>query len=556
MSGFKNFNLSKELMSALDGLGFTTPTEIQEKAIPILISQNKVDFHGQAQTGTGKTLAFSIPILQTVDLKKSCVQALIVAPTRELVLQICESLNKLAKFYKNISILPIYGGVPIDRQIRSLKSGVHVVVGTPGRLNDHIRRRTLLLNALHTLVLDEADIMLDMGFKEEIDAILAKASKDRQIWLFSATTKGGIALIKKKHMQDPVSIRVCTKNVSAKNTEQFFSIVPSHYRFNALRRILDNQAEFYGIVFCKTKVLTAEIAQKLTKSGYNAACLHGDMDQKMRNKVITRFKDRSFDVLVATDVSTRGIDVNSLTHVINYSLPEDQESYIHRIGRTGRAGKKGIAITFINRKQVRQIKSLAMKFKAEINPMEIPTLADVMRVKMDKALEYFAQSCGKEQTLNGILDPLRSSMNDLSKDKLVNGVINILSDTFLNADEIENDIPDFSKLNHYNDYNDQNDQNDRSNRKRYDRNSERNDQNLSEIVLHVGSEDGIRKNDILKHFLRSKVIDRKQISRIRVIKKRSFVIVCSSIASKVVHTLKGQSLQSRKVRVGMAASRD
>jgi len=546
MSGFKKFNLSKELMSALDRLEFTIPTEIQEKAIPVLVSQDGVDFHGQAQTGTGKTLAFSIPILQKIDLKKRQVQALIVAPTRELVLQICETLHKLATFQKNISILPVYGGVSIDNQMRTLKRGVQIVVGTPGRLNDHLRRKTLLLDNLDTLVLDEADIMLDMGFKEEIDAILAKTAKDRRIWLFSATTKSGIALIKKEHMSNPTSVRVCKKNVTAKNTEQFFSVVPSTHRFHALRRILDNQAEFYGIIFCQTKLLTAEVSQKLTKSGYNAACLHGDMDQKMRNKVITKFKNKSFDVLVATDVAARGIDVNDLTHVINYSLPEDQESYIHRIGRTGRAGKKGTAITFINRRQVRQIKSLAMKFKADIKPMEIPTLADVMRVKMGKALEYFAQSCGKEQTLNGMLDPLRSSMHDLSKDKLVNGVVNILSDRFLNADDIGNDIPDFSKLSSYDE------KNDRSGRRRYNKNSiEQYDKNLSEIVLHVGAEDGIKKNDIIKHFLRSKVIDRKQISRVRIIKKRSFVVVCSSIAGKVIHALKGKSLHSRKVRVGL-----
>jgi len=544
MNDFRQFALSENIFKALDALQFTTPTKIQEQAIPMLLAKDNIDFHGQASTGTGKTLAFLIPILQKINLNSRDTQALIVAPTRELVLQITESLDKLSKFCEKISITPIYGGVSIDNQTRILKRGVHIVIGTPGRLNDHIRRRNLSLKNLRTLVLDEADIMLDMGFKQEIDSILLNTNKDRQIWLFSATTKGGIALIKKKHMKDPASVRIIKKNVAAKNTEQYFCVAPMRYRFDALSRFIDTVTDFYGIVFCQTKILTAEVAQTLSKRGYNVASLHGDMDQKLRNKVIKKFKDRFFDILIATDVAARGIDVNSLTHVINYSLPDNQENYIHRIGRTGRAGKKGIAITFVNTSQVRRMKSLARMLKTEINPIEVPVLADVMKVKINKALEYFNELCNKEQTINGILDPLRASINSLSRDDLANGTINILSDTFLNGCDKEVEMPDFSAVKDSDGY--------RSS-SRYE-GRRRNNSNISEIVLHIGSDDGINKSDVFNHFINSKAVSRSQIERVRVIKRRSFVTVPSSIAKKVLSALKGKNFQRRRVRVGLIKS--
>jgi len=554
MNGFRQFNLSDDIFKAIDALGFTTPTKIQEQAIPMLISQKKIDFHGQAQTGTGKTIAFSIPLLQKVDASVRCTQGLIVAPTRELVQQITESFRDLTKFCRNISVVSIYGGVSIENQIRQLKKGAHIVVGTPGRLNDLIRRKKLVIKDLKTLILDEADIMLDMGFKEEIDSILAKASKDREIWLFSATTKSGINAIKKKHMKDPASVRIVRDNSAAQSTEQFYCVLPMRYRFQALRRIMDKESGFYGIVFCQTKALTADVAHMLSKSGYNAAALHGDMDQKMRNKVITKFKRKSFDVLVATDVASRGIDVSDLTHVVNYSFPEDQESYIHRIGRTGRAGKKGVAITFLNGGETRRMKQLTSKFKTEINPIEVPTLEDVMRVKIDKAMQYFNESCDKKQSLNGALDPIRLSMNDMSRDKLVNGAINLLAETFLNICQTEEEIPHFSEKSDFGRSNFERrgrgrrrDNSKRGDNKRFNRDG------TSEIVLHIGSDDGVVKSDIMRYFLKSK-IDKRKIERVRVIKKRSFVVVCSSIAKKVLSELKDQKIQSRKVRVGIIDS--
>jgi len=553
MNEFIKLGITENIIKALSEAKFVSPTEIQAQAIPMLIANEKVDFHGQAQTGTGKTLAFGIPLLQKIDVKDKSVQGLVIAPTRELVLQIVESLSFAAKYCENVHIIPVYGGVDIERQIRQLKKGVHIIVGTPGRLNDHIRRRNLKLNNLKTLVLDEADIMLDMGFKEEIDFILSKSSKDRSIWLFSATTKSGINDIKKTHMQDVSSVRVATKNVTAANTQQFFCVVPMRYRQKVLCRVIDTSTAFYGIIFCQTKLLTADVAARLAKRGYSAGALHGDMDQKMRNKVIKKFKDKEFDILVATDVAARGIDVNSLTHVINYSLPEDQESYVHRIGRTGRAGNKGTAITFVNSREVRRVKSLAKRFSADIKQFEVPSLEDILKSRVAKALLHFNQYCEKDTQFNGALDPLRSSISDLPKDKLVNVAVNLLSDKFLKSYRNEQEIPAHALLEDTGRSFSPNRRGAGGGRGRSfsrDGRDRRND-NVREIILHIGSEHGINRSDIVKYFVSSRAVDRKQIEKVRVIKRRSFVMVPSGIARKVVRALNGKKIQNKKIRVSI-----
>jgi len=567
MNEFKNFGLSDNIIKALDKLGFTTPTEIQAKSIPVLTQDKKVDFHGQAQTGTGKTLAFGIPLVNNIDVENRSVQALIIAPTRELVLQIEESLSQVTQFYKKLKIASIYGGVDIMRQTSQLKRGIHIVVGTPGRLNDHMRRKNLSLKSLKTLVLDEADIMLDMGFKKEIDFILDNSQKNRQIWLFSATTKIGVDQIKKSHMSDVFSVRVAKKSLTATNTEQFYCVVSSKHRFQVLCRVVDQVKEsFYGIIFCQTKLLCAEVARKLGKKGYSSAALHGDMDQKMRNKVIQRFKKKDCDILVATDVAARGIDVNSLSHVINFSLPEDQESYVHRVGRTGRAGKKGTAITFVEKRETRRIKSLANRFGFDIKEFDIPSLQDLINSRISKAISYFNESCIESNKLKDKLDPLRTSMQDLPKDQIVNVAINLLSDKFLKDYENAEEIPQgsFADEEYGNSGRHSRFSGGRSGRSgksdRFGGRSGRSGKSgnmrdmgdVSEIVLHVGSDDGIEKSDILRYCVDSKAIDRRQIERVRVIKRRSFVVVPAKLARKVVTALSRKKFQSRRIRVGLS----
>ncbi|MFI5333310.1 MAG: DEAD/DEAH box helicase [Candidatus Babeliales bacterium] len=530
MANFKDFPLHDSIQKALDTLGFSQPTEIQEKTLSALLStQESNDFHGQAQTGTGKTLAFGIPLIQTIDSQVRAPQALIVAPTRELVLQICDSLKSVAQFIP-ITIESIYGGMSIERQIFALKRGVHIVVGTPGRLNDHLRRKTLSLKSLRTLVLDEADIMLDMGFKEEVDEILEYAPENRQIWLFSATVKPGIENIKRDHMRNPILVRIGEKQGTASNTKQSYCSVPRKYKLEALTRFIDSDPEFYGMVFCKTKLQTSEVAEELAKRNYRVNALHGDMDQPLRNKVIKGFKERSFNILIATDVAARGIDVNDLTHVINFCLPEDQESYVHRIGRTGRAGKEGIAITFIERSEMRRLMQLMHRFKTNIKPLDVPSNDAIAQIRLDQALKTLDTMCAKQPARGKLADALHAALVKRSPQELVNGLAHLMQDTLLKGCQEQAEIS-FIPASEV---------------------ATMDPSDQQEIMFHVGSEDGITKGDIMHYLTRSNVINGRDIGRIRVIKKRTFVMVPAKVSTALLNSLKNMSIHGRKVRVTYA----
>jgi ATP-dependent RNA helicase DeaD len=534
---FRNLALAPNITKALDVLGFEKPTEIQSKAIPMLLTAKKVDFHGQAQTGTGKTLAFGIPLIHTIDESNKTTQALIVAPTRELVVQICQSLRSVAQFM-NISIEPVYGGVSMDEQTRSLKKGVHIVVGTPGRLNDHLRRRTLSLQGLKTLVLDEADIMLDMGFKEEVDEILKYASNDRQIWLFSATVKQGIHDIMQKHMKNPVSVRVSQQNIGTATTAQFFSVVPMRDRIAAVSRFIDSVPEFYGFIFCQTKILTAEVAEHLMRRGYKSNALHGDMSQVQRNRVIKRFKQKEFTILVATDVAARGIDVSDLTHVINYSLPDDQESYVHRIGRTGRAGKEGTAITFVSHSEVRHIGSLQRKFKLTINPLEVPTADTIAKVRIDQAAEYLETAVKTPEQTTSYRTQLLELVNKHSREELANAVAAFLDEKFLKYVNNDHEIK-FSSSN-------------QASQQAYAGNNSTNgsnDSGLQEIYLNVGSDDGLTKEEVIEFLKKNSDVQENQLEKLKVIKRRTFIVVPTAMVFSLKSALQGHTLGGRKVRV-------
>ncbi len=427
---FTDFPLDQGLIKALDQLNYTEPTEIQARALPSLLTTEKVDFHGQAQTGTGKTLAFGLPLLQNTDKTKTGVQALVVAPTRELAVQIYQSLNALAH-YKNVQVVPVYGGVPFDRQFRDLRNA-DIVIGTPGRLNDHLRRKTLVLSNLKTIVLDEADIMLDMGFKQEIDEILNFAPNNRNIWLFSATVKPGINDLLKTHMKNPISVSASKSQVANANTKQFYCVAAVRNRLEALCRFIDTSEQFYGFIFCQTKIVTSELAERLAARGYRVNALHGDMNQARRNQVIKGFKNKEFTILVATDVAARGIDVPDITHVINYGLPDDQESYIHRIGRTGRAGKQGVAITLVDQRQVYRIRWFEKKYQVSIGLIEVPKFEDIVQQRIKEATEHLNKATQQvsSNTNEAHVQALRSLISSYSQQELSNVLIMILIDKF------------------------------------------------------------------------------------------------------------------------------
>jgi ATP-dependent RNA helicase DeaD len=558
MTQFKDFPLLQPIQKALDTLGFTQPTDIQVKAFQHLLTPEKVDFHGQAQTGTGKTLAFGIPLIQSVNPQDKSVQALVVAPTRELVVQICDSLKSVARDM-GIYIEPIYGGMSMEAQIRCLKRGTHIVVGTPGRLNDHLRRKTLSLKNLRTLVLDEADIMLDMGFKEEIDEILAYAPKERQVWLFSATVKDGIRAIKETQMRNPVTVRVAAQTVTGQTTKQQYCVVPRKTRMQALARFIDCAPEFYGVVFCQTKMLANDLAQDLSKRGYSVNALHGDMNQAMRNKVIHAFKNKEFSILMATDVAARGIDVQNLTHVINFSLPEDQESYVHRIGRTGRAGKEGIAITFLNGSEVRRFQQLAKRFNAEIFPVDVPSADDVAAIRMANVMEQVDELCTRAAPATRYSQQVSKLLHERSKEELLVGMQNLLSDTLLKGfgnqeDEIRFESTESASRSGY--HSEGRDGGRFEGRRGgFDRGGRRDrggDTQGQEIMLNIGSDDGVTKQDVLKLLTSTQTLRNAPIGRIHVIKRRCFVTVSPDIMQALIAELRGKVVKGRQVRASVA----
>ena len=381
---FGALGLTDVTLEAIKAKGFETPSPIQKLTIPVLLDDEKTnDIIAQAQTGTGKTAAFGLPILERLRPQKGATQALILVPTRERALQVTEEILSFnAK--RKLVISPIYGGASMTEQLRRLGKGIDVVVGTPGRILDHLRRGTLDIKALKYLILDEADEMLNMGFIEDVEEILSNTNDYRRILLFSATMPERIIRLSKKYMRDVEILRVPAQEVTTELTDQIYFEVRDSDKFDALTRIIDVEPEFYGIVFCRTKIGVDEVVNKLTERGYAAEGLHGDVSQVQREKILKRFKKKLANILVATDVAARGIDINNLTHVINYSLPQDTESYVHRIGRTGRAGNTGTAITFISHSEYRQFSSLKREIKVDIKKVALPSAQDVVEIKKTK----------------------------------------------------------------------------------------------------------------------------------------------------------------------------
>ena len=381
---FKALGVSDDILIAISKKGFETPSPIQSLTIPHLLTTDK-DIIAQAQTGTGKTAAFGIPIIQMLTSQKAIPQAIVLVPTRELALQVTQELQSFNT--NKLSIASIYGGASYEEQLRRLKKGIDIVVGTPGRILDHIRRKTLNLSEIVYLVLDEADEMLNMGFIEDIEAIIQEMTSPKRVLLFSATMPERIAALAQNYMNDPDILHVETKNITTDLTNQIYFEVREGDKFDALTRIIDVEPEFFGIVFSRTKVGVDEIVHKLIERGYAAEGLHGDISQTQREKILSKFKKKVANILIATDVAARGIDVSNLTHVINYSLPQDSDSYVHRIGRTGRAGNQGTAITFISPSEMRQFGFLKRHIKADIKQEQLPTPADVIAIKRNKIKE-------------------------------------------------------------------------------------------------------------------------------------------------------------------------
>ncbi len=498
MNTFADIPLLPQIQKSLELLGFTKPTEIQAKVIPLLLNNTKNDIHAQAQTGTGKTLAFGIPLLHAINPATKTVQALVVAPTRELVLQIYESLREVSRD-TGIIIEPIYGGMPINRQIANIRRGAQIIVGTPGRLNDHLRRKTLSLTQLKVLVLDEADIMLDMGFKEEIDEILGYAPQHRQIWLFSATVGGGIEQLIKSHMKEVLSVKSVAKNSANTQVKQYFCIVPMRERVEAAARFIEAAPDFYGIIFCQTKTLTIEVMERLASKGFTVNCLQGDMKQALRNQVIKGFKNKDFNILIATDVAARGIDVSGLTHVINFSIPQDHEIYIHRIGRTGRAGKEGIAIMLIGPSEGYRVKRMEKATRSIIQEISVPTFATIITQKMTAISDFIEQSKKPAVQLSPVHAPLKELISSFTLEEIQNSFAVALEDKFF-KDIIHEDIKKPMK-------------------------TVMMDAIPQEICMELGRDMGVAEEEIRHYLYNTCKLSPQDIQKVRVINKKTFISI-------------------------------
>ena len=436
---FLNFSLKKELIKSINELGFNNPTPIQSKVIPHLMS-SKQDLIASAQTGTGKTAAFGLPLLDLTNIKDTNVQTLILCPTRELCIQITNDLLSYSKYLKKINILSVYGGVKIEKQINSLKKGPQIVVGTPGRTNDLIRRKKLIIGNIDRLILDEADEMLSMGFKEDLEAIIQQTPKQKQILLFSATMTPKVVGVTKKYMKDSLEIAVARVNRAADNVEHIFYVVKPRDRYEVVKRIADMNPDIYGIVFCRTRRETKDIAIKLMNDHYNADTIHGDLSQSERDDVMRRFRKGQLQILVATDVAARGLDVEDLTHIINYNLPDDDEIYIHRSGRTGRAGKKGVSIAIINGRNMRKLKDIERTSGISFKKKDVPNGLDICKKRLYALIDKIEKVDVNEEQIEPFLPYIYEKLNWLDREKLIKHFVSTEFNRYLSYYKDSKDI--------------------------------------------------------------------------------------------------------------------
>ena len=431
MSQFTDFGLNPALLKAIEELGFENPMPIQEQAIPVLLEQD-VDFVGLAQTGTGKTAAFGLPLLQKIDASQRCVQALILCPTRELCMQITKDLQHYAKYIPEILVVPVYGGASIEVQFKELARKPQVIVATPGRLRDMIRRNRVDFTNVKTMILDEADEMLNMGFQEEVDDILEYMPKEgRNTMLFSATMPKEVEAILNKYMTDPVKVAVGERNSGTANVDHKYYMMAAKDRYSVLKRIIDYTPSIYGIVFCRTKLETQEIADSLIQDGYNAAALHGDLSQAMRDNVMEHFRKRSLQLLVATDVAARGIDVSDLTHIINYNLPDDIETYVHRSGRTGRADKRGICISLVHLREKHKVKQIEKIVGRPIERAMIPTGKEVCEKQLFNHIDRIEHVDINREDIDDYLPVIFKKLEWMTREELITRMVALNFNRFL-----------------------------------------------------------------------------------------------------------------------------
>ena len=538
MKTFEELGVSPEIRRAIEEMGYENPMPVQEEVIPYLLGENN-DVVALAQTGTGKTAAFGLPLLQQIDVKNRVPQSLILCPTRELCLQIAGDLNDYSKYIDGLKVLPVYGGSSIDSQIRSLKRGVHIIVATPGRLLDLMERKTVSLSTIHNIVMDEADEMLNMGFTDSINAILADVPKERNTLLFSATMSPEISRISKNYLNNAKEITIGRKNESTSNVKHVAYTVQAKDKYAALKRIVDYYPQIYGIIFCRTRKETQEIADKLMQEGYNADSLHGELSQAQRDAVMQKFRIRNLQLLVATDVAARGLDVDDLTHVINYGLPDDTESYTHRSGRTGRAGKTGTSIAIINLREKGKLREIERIIGKKFIAGEMPTGKQICEKQLIKVIDELEKVKVNEEEITDFMPEIYRKLEWLSKEDLIKRMVSHEFNRFLDyyRDREEIETPTDSR--------------ERNTRDSRERGSRKAAPGFTRLFINLGKMDSFFPSELIS-LLNSNTRGRIELGRIDLMKNFSFFEVEEKEAQNVVKALNRANWNGRKVSVEVA----
>ncbi|WP_420316546.1 DEAD/DEAH box helicase [Ekhidna sp.] len=525
MNNFENLGLSPKTLQALDHLGFTTPTPVQTKAIPLLLENDPCDFIGLAQTGTGKTAAFGLPLIELINSDDPTTQALIMAPTRELGQQTAKQLVDFSKGHKDLNVEVVYGGAAITNQIKALRKPTQIVVATPGRLLDLIKRKAIKLNNISHVVLDEADEMLNMGFKEAIDEILSHIPETKSTWLFSATMPPDIRKIVKKYMVEPKEIAINSEEKSNKDITHQYVITKSANKIVALRRFLDIQPDMRGVMFCRTRRETQQIADDLNGLGYSAEPLHGELSQQQRDAAMKRFKSRSMQLLIATDVAARGIDVNDLTHVIHHTLPDQMESYTHRSGRTGRAGKKGVSLAFINPREGRKIQALERKINVKFEQVEVPNVQSIQKGRLQNWADAITQA-EVDAKSEELFESIKGDFEGLSKELILKKIISSqIESLVLRGEEMDlnesiggsAERRDKSKFNRY--------------------------------FINLGSIDGMSKSEVIDFVSEIGQVDKKFVGSIELKENHSYFELDKRYDKNVVTRFKNVTFNGREIRM-------
>ncbi|RYF91154.1 MAG: DEAD/DEAH box helicase [Chitinophagaceae bacterium] len=549
MNAFEALGLNEKIVQATTDLGFTEPTPIQTQAIPVLLS-GTTDFVGLAQTGTGKTAAFGLPLLQLVNSADKFPQALIVCPTRELCLQITNDLVAFCKHSKGILAEPVYGGASIVMQIRNLKRGVQIVVATPGRLIDLIERKAIDLQKVKYVVLDEADEMLNMGFRDDIDFVLKNTINRESIWLFSATMPPEVRAIAKNFMENPKEVTVGKKNSGNVNIDHQFYVAPAHSRYETLKRLIDFNPGMYGIIFTRTKADAQDISERLSKAGYEIEALHGDLTQQQRDRVMGRFRTKALQLLIATDVAARGIDVDGITHVINYELPDDIEVYTHRSGRTGRAGKTGICLSICHSRETFKIRTLEKMVNARFHKLDIPSGKDVCRKQFFHFMDKLISTDISHGDYETYLPDLMKKFEDVSKEEVLQRVAALEFDHFLKYYENAEDLnaPGAGRTRERFDGSAVRDDSSRRERTNFNRR----DNGYTRLFVNLGTKDGFYKASFLQFILDESNLKKEVLGKIDMRDMNTWVEVDQANAGKMIKALDGKRYNNRTVRMNEA----